>query len=368
MSMNPAYPKLSICIPAYNRAKFLPALLDSILTQNYPGIEIVISEDNSPERRQIAEVVEEYRHRGVDCILYFENEKTLGFDGNLRMLFARATSDYCVMMGNDDLLCPGSLGIIGSLLAAHPEVAVVLRSYGWFYDKPENLDQVVRYFPATSIFAPGEDTAVTFFRRVGALAGLVFRREDAIAVASDRFDGTLFYQVYLAAELLLRGHGLYIAEMIAVCFVGKPDFGHSLVEQGKFQPGMYTSNALTAMTRSMLDIAAHMDKVHHGNMYKRVLDDLGNYSYSFLAFQATSRFVEFWKHYRALGKIGFDRNPLFHFYFWSLALLGKARCEATIKRLRSTLRATPRLGNIASGKSLEGVTAPALGIPRSWHK
>jgi glycosyltransferase involved in cell wall biosynthesis len=363
--MSPTLPKLSICIPAYNRAKYLPALLDSILIQSYSSIEIVVSEDNSPERQKIADVVQEYRRRGVDSIRYFENEKTLGFDGNLRMLFARATGDYCVMMGNDDLLCPGALGTIGTLLAAHPEVAVVIRSYGWFSDNPAKLDQVVRYFPATSIFSPGEDTAVTFFRRVGALAGLVFRREDAVAVASDRFDGTLYYQVYLAAELLLRGHGLYIAETIALCFEGKPDFGQSSVERGKFQPGIYTSDARIAMIRSMLDIAAYMDTAHHCNMYKRVLEDLGNYSYCFLVFQATSRFADFWRYYRILGRIGFDRSPLFHLYFWSLALLGKGRCEAAIKFLRSTLKSTPRLGNIASGTSLEEATAPALGMPRS---
>lgn len=358
------FPKLSICIPAYNRAKYLPALLDSVLTQNYPSVEIVISEDNSPERRQIAEVVEGYRHRGVDCIRYFENEKTLGFDGNLRILFTRATGDYCVMMGNDDLLCPGALSTIGALLAAHPDVAVAIRSYGWFHDNPADMEQVVRYFPATSIFDPGEETAVTFFRRVGALAGLVFRREDAVAVASDRFDGTLFYQVYLAAELLLRGHGLYIAETIAVCYEGKPDFGQSSVEQGVFQPGIYTSDARIAMIRGMLDIAAYMDKTHHCCMHKRVLKDLGNYSYCFLVFQATSRFADFWRYYRILGKIGFNRNPLFHLYFWSLALLGKGRCEAIVKFLRSTLKTTPRLGNIASGTSLEKAIAPASGRPR----
>jgi glycosyltransferase involved in cell wall biosynthesis len=365
MSGKPTQPRLSICIPAYNRAKCLPALLDSILTQDYPGIEIVISEDNSPERRRIAEVVQEYKYRGVDCIRYYENEKTLGFDGNVRGLFARSTGDYCVMMGNDDLLCPGALSTIGTLLASHPEVAVAIRSYGWFHDNPADMEQVVRYFPVTSIFDPGEDTAVTFFRRVGVLAGLVFRREDAVAVASDRFDGTLFYQVYLAAELLLRGHGLYIAETVAVCFVGKPDFGQSQVEQGIFQPGTHTPDGLIAMTRGMLDIAAYMDTAHHGNMYKRVLKDLGNYSYCFLVFQATSRFADFWRYYRILGKIGFNRNPLFHLYFWSLALLGKGRCEAVIKFLRSTLKATPRLGNIATGTSLEKATAPALGMPRS---
>jgi abequosyltransferase len=78
--MTPALPKLSICIPAYNRAQYLPPLLDSIFSQGYPNLEIVISEDNSPERLQIAQVVQAYEEQGYRSIRYFENEKTQGFD------------------------------------------------------------------------------------------------------------------------------------------------------------------------------------------------------------------------------------------------------------------------------------------------
>jgi glycosyltransferase involved in cell wall biosynthesis len=356
--MSAASPKLSVCIPAYNRAQYLSPLLDSILGQNYSDLEIVISEDNSPERQQIADIVRAYRERGVGCIRYFENEQTLGFDGNLRILFTRATGDYCVMMGNDDLLCPGSLDTIGALLAAHPEVAVAIRSYGWFYNDPWNLDQTVRYFPDTRIFEPGESTAATFFRRVGVLAGLVFRRADAVAAATTSFDGTLYYQVYLAGELLLKSHGLYIAETIAVCRENKPDFGQSASEQGKFQPGEYTADARINMIRAMLTIAASIDASHHTYLLKRVTRDLGNYSYYFLAYQASAPFPLFWKYYRTMGAMGFQTNLLFHAYFWSLALFGKAMCERFIKFLRTSLKATPRLGNLASGKSLQEPARP----------
>jgi abequosyltransferase len=256
------------------------------------------------------------------------------------------------MMGNDDLLCPGALNTIGTLLAQHPEVAVAIRSYGWFYEDPGAVDQIVRYFAETMIFPPGEDTAVTFFRRVGVLAGLVLRRKDAVAVASERFDGSLYYQVYLTAELLLKAHGLYIAETIAICREGKPDFGQSQAEKDKFVPGEYTSDARVAMIRSLLDIAGYMDEAHHCKLRERVLKDLGNYSYYFLAFQANSGFPSFWRYFQTLGRMGFNRNPLFHLYFWNLALLGRANCEKAIKFLRSKLKATPRLGSIKSGTSL----------------
>jgi len=93
-------------------------------------------------------------------------------------------------------------------------------------------------------------------------------------------------------------------------------------------------------------------------MYNRVLKDLGNYSYYFLAYQANSPFSFFWRYYRTLGGMGFSRNALFHLYFWSLALLGKANCEKLIKFLRSTLKATPRLRSLESGTPLGKACEP----------
>lgn len=345
-------PKLSVCIPAYNRSEYLPALLDSILSQNYPHLEIVVVEDNSPQRAEIAAVIAEYERRGHTCLRYFENVETKGFDGNVRELIARATGDYCVMMGNDDLLCEGSLATIGGLLEQHPEVVVAIRSYGWFYSTPDKVDQVVQQFPDTRLFEPGEQTAVTFFRRVGVLAGLVYRRDAAQAAATDAFDGTLYYQVYLAAEMLLQGSGLYIAETIALCRENQPEFGQSSSERGRYTPGSYTSNSRVIMIQNFIQIAEEMDRRHGTSLVNGVLKDLGNYSYYFLAFLARGPRREFWRQYRILGRMGFDSNPMFHIYFWALFVLGLRVCEAGIKFLRKLLGATPRLGKLSAGKSV----------------
>jgi abequosyltransferase len=355
-----AFPTLSVCVPAYNRAKYLPALLDSALSQNYPCLEIVICEDMSPERDAIAHIARTYQANFRTPIRYFENKTTLGFDGNVRGLFERSRGDYCVMMGNDDLLCPGSLNKIGRLLAEHPEVGVVIRSYGWFRDDPEQVDQIVSYFPETLLFSPGENTIVTFFRRVGVLAGLVFRREDAVAIASDRFDGTLYYQMYVAAELLVKAYGLYIAEPIALCRENKPDFGRSNSEKGKFKPGEYTAAARITMIRGLLEIAKYEEAAHGNHIYRRILRDVGNYSYYFLSFQAEAPFSNFWQYYRELGKLGFNSNSFFHIYFWALAIAGKRVCESVIKLLRSTLKSTPRLGGIAVGVPAGGRTSGGI--------
>src|SRR5581483_5661593 len=98
--------QVSICIPSYNRARFLTPLLNSIANQWDDSIEVVICEDCSPERKQIRAVVKEFRQRMP--ITYIENPENLGYDGNLRTCIRTASGEYCLMMGNDDLLCEGA--------------------------------------------------------------------------------------------------------------------------------------------------------------------------------------------------------------------------------------------------------------------
>ena len=110
--------RISVCIPAYNRAALLQPLLESILTQDYDNFEIVICEDDSPERQAIAEVVARYAATHPGRIRLFENEQNLGYDRNLRRLIELAEGDYCMFMGNDDLLAPGAADL-GQRLQQH---------------------------------------------------------------------------------------------------------------------------------------------------------------------------------------------------------------------------------------------------------
>ena len=52
--------KISICIPAYNRANKLEELLNSIINQNFKDYQIVIAEDYSPERKKISQMFSNY--------------------------------------------------------------------------------------------------------------------------------------------------------------------------------------------------------------------------------------------------------------------------------------------------------------------
>ena len=134
--------RFTVCIPSYNRAVFLPALLDSIMAQDFKSFNILVCEDNSPERCEIQKIVSSYQEYFPGVITYLENNENLGYDKNLRKLLENSVGEYTVFMGNDDLMCAGALTSINESISLDPSCAVVIRSYASFDKSPLALKQI----------------------------------------------------------------------------------------------------------------------------------------------------------------------------------------------------------------------------------
>lgn len=343
---------ISVCIPAYNRAAVLPALLDSILEQDFEDFDVVITEDSSPERQAISAKVSEYQKRFGEKIKYFENAQTLGYDGNLRRLVEAATGDYVLFMGNDDLLAPGALCAVASAVHERQDVGVVLRSYSSFIDTPEQPVQVFRYFDDDRVFPPGPDTVVTFFRRCVFISGMVFKRSSASVYATHRFDGTLLYQQHLAGKILAQESGVYLNRILSYHRLGGvPDFGASAAEKGLFVPKEQTPESSVHFMQGMLTIATSLDEQADAKVARRIVQDIGNYAYPILSIQAGRSLGTFSSYLWQLMKLGFWRVPLFHVYAIGLLVLGRKNCDRLIARIKRVLGRAPLLGAVYAGKS-----------------
>lgn len=342
-------PLLSVCIPAYNRPGPLLELLESIAAQTETDYEILIREDASPERLSIRATVHEFcRSHPRVTTRYVENEANLGYDGNLRALVDSARGLYCVFMGNDDLLAPDALAVLAAALRAHPETQVVLRTYATF--DSDGRQVVHRYFTETRYFPPGAQSVVTFFRRSIVLSGLCIQRDNAAALRTDRFDGTLLYQLYLTGMLMARGPGLSLPDVLALYRLGGgPDFGVSPVEQS-YIPGRIIPSSSLAFVRGMLEIAARIEQQTKLRVRAQILHDVGNYSYPLLRQHAARPRGEYVPYVGSLLKLGLWRNPLVWMYILLLELLGPARSDRAIEGLRTRMKATPRLGRFSAGR------------------
>ncbi len=348
-------PLISLCIPAFNRPATLRELLQSVAMQSETDFEIAIREDASPQRATIRAVVDEFRRSHPDrTVRYAENKCNLGYDGNLRALIDTAEGSYCMFMGDDDLLLPGAVTSVASALRAYPETQVVLRTYATVGGDGRQVAH--RYFSDARYFPPGAESMVTFFRRSIVISGLTLHRDNSAFLRTDRFDGTLLYQLYLVGMLMSRGPGLFLPEALALVRAGNvPFFGSSPLEPN-FTPGEITPESVTEFTRGMLVIGAHIEQQTGMKVSRAILHDLGNYSYPTLRIQAHRSHRVYLAYIASILRLGLWRNPLPWAYALMLTTLGPSRCDRLIERVQTRAKATPRIGNFAAGRSVPQAT------------
>ena len=340
-------PTFSICIPAYNRACHLAPLLDSILSQDYSNFEIVICEDRSRERDEIAAIAHKYMRIYPAKIHYYENEQNLGYDANIRNLVEKAAGEYCFFMGNDDIMCPNALSITAEVIGRHKDVGFVLRSYAWFDDVPEHLAAEVRYFNEERVFSPGAEAISICFRRSGVISGYIVHRDAAHAAATSRFDGSLYYQMHLTASVLATRCAVFTPSVLVLCRNSEPpEFGNSANEKGKYVPGQYTPEARLNMVGGALSIIKDLRDTQAIDLVDSVTRDYANYFYPYIRDQLTLGPRQYFALYRGFSKMGFARYPLFHVYFIVGYLLGARRFDRCVKLVRTSLGRSPHFGNI----------------------
>ena len=67
LSIEGELPKVSVVVPIYNSAKFLPACLDSIVNQTYRNIEIICVNDGSKDNS--LEILNQYKQKDSRIII-----------------------------------------------------------------------------------------------------------------------------------------------------------------------------------------------------------------------------------------------------------------------------------------------------------
>jgi glycosyltransferase involved in cell wall biosynthesis len=122
-------PVLSICLPTFNRARYLDCLLRDLAADIGElgfSYELLIGDNASVD--DTPDVVRRYEDQL--SIRYFRRPENLGAYHNISKLLGAAQGRYAVYVGDDDLLIPGTLGRYIAHLEAHPDVGAVFAP--WF--------------------------------------------------------------------------------------------------------------------------------------------------------------------------------------------------------------------------------------------
>ncbi len=338
-------PLLSICVPSYNRPGQLGKLLATV-DCSAARVEIVICEDAAPRREEVRRIVEEFQAESPYRVVYEENTSNLGYDGNLRRLIEVASGVFVLFMGDDDWFPADVLDKYLDFLEQNQDVGYVLRSY--LMEHPGGVCEPHRYLSGLRWFDPGVKSCAWLYKRSVVICGVTFKRQSALKYATNRFDGTLLYQLYLVLEICLREPSVYCDLPVAVAASSyrgdKPQFGAAVAEKGRFEVGVVSPENSINFTKGFFEISQAFDKEHGLRSTELIRRDLSKYSYPFLSIQRKRGFWRFLAYaVRLARETKLDATWHYHIYALALLVLGERVCDRMILLMKRCVGRTPNL-------------------------
>ncbi len=128
-------PKVSVCIPTYNRAKFLVYAVDSVLRQSYTDFELIICDDGSTDNT--SEIVSQWNE---PRICYIKHPVNIGRSNNMRSGFEASVGTYFIKFDDDDALIPQFLEKTVAVLEAEKSVDFVCTNHWIINQKNERIE------------------------------------------------------------------------------------------------------------------------------------------------------------------------------------------------------------------------------------
>jgi len=202
---------LSVCIPIYNFAKFIPETLDSILGQDGgDDVQIVILDGASTDNT--AEILAGYERKHPN-IKYVRQPQKGGIDRDMAKSVEPATGDYCWLFSGDDIMRPGALRrVLNEIQSGHD--LYLCKHMEYIADREEWIEWPTVDAPDGAVFELSDErTRHEYFIRAANteaffsfIGGLIVRREKWNSVPlNEEFVGSCWAHAARLFQLMRSG-------------------------------------------------------------------------------------------------------------------------------------------------------------------
>jgi len=201
--------KLTIGILSYNRPNELSRAIKSLLPLPH-DVEVLICDDKSPKLDEILTTISDLL--SIQNIKFISNENNLGYDRNLYQVIELASSEYVMLLGDDDYFEEGTVQNVLDYLDLYPDFNcgfVHFRNDDRF---PENIKYSrnfasQKYFDSSTLEKDGSFlyTSILF-------SGLVFSKKSIELNKMDfsRYYKSIYIQIAIFVKLSLKFGTYYI--------------------------------------------------------------------------------------------------------------------------------------------------------------
>lgn len=160
-------PRVSILIPTYNRATYLPAAIQSALDQTYRDLDVIVVDDGSTDTT--TDVVRSISDTRL-CYLYQENR---GVGAALNSAWRASSSEFVAMLGSDDVMLPHQIETLLPFVEQNSALGLVYARAQAMDSRGNDLPQIL----GGSLKFPDKPLAsVLYANTICSIAALIRRR------------------------------------------------------------------------------------------------------------------------------------------------------------------------------------------------
>jgi len=132
-------PLISVCIPNYNGEKYLGQAVESALNQDYPHLEVLVSDGGSTDSS--LDLLKKYD----GCIKVISNPRRISQSTGTNQVVDASSGQYALILHSDDLLAPGALSALAPWLNKYPEATAAFGELNYLRGQ-EPLLEVVPFY------------------------------------------------------------------------------------------------------------------------------------------------------------------------------------------------------------------------------
>jgi glycosyltransferase involved in cell wall biosynthesis len=203
-------PRISVCIPVRNGGAFLPLAVDSVLSQSFDDMELIIVDNCSTDGT--AEWLER-KAAAAGKIRFFRNAADIGLARNFNACLAHATGAYVKFLCADDLLLPGSLQRMAAALDAEASATLAVGARRLIDDKGATF--AVQRYARKNLDIPGAQAInrCLFGKNyIGEPSAVMFRRSAATRGFREAFPHLIDLEMWF--HLLEQGRLISLADEV----------------------------------------------------------------------------------------------------------------------------------------------------------
>lgn len=130
--------KITVIIPAFNSAQTIDDTLRSIVSQNWPDLEIIVQDGGSGDHTKV--IVGKYPL----AISGWQSEPDRGLYEAMNKGISRATGEVVAILNSDDIWMPNTLELVAWVFSRNPDIGVVSGSIEVWEDLPGGANVVLR--------------------------------------------------------------------------------------------------------------------------------------------------------------------------------------------------------------------------------